>query len=63
MEEVGGLFNMSLSPFDCYLVRRGINTLALRMRQHIKNAYQVAQFLQKHSAIERVFYPALPSHP
>jgi cystathionine gamma-lyase len=57
------LLNMPLSPFDCYLVRRGINTLALRMRQHMKNAYQVAQFLEKHSAIERVFYPALPSHP
>jgi cystathionine gamma-lyase len=57
------LFDMRLSPFDCYLVRRGLNTLALRMRQHIKNATHVAEFLERHPAIERVFYPALPSHP
>ncbi len=57
------LFDMRLSPFDCYLVRRGLNTLALRMRQHIKNATHVAQFLERHPAIECVFYPALPSHP
>jgi cytidine deaminase len=54
---------MRLSPFDCYLVRRGLNTLALRMRQHIKNATHVAEFLERHPAIEQVFYPALPSHP
>ena len=57
------LFNMPLSPIDCYLVRRGLNTLRLRMRQHMKNAYQVACFLEQHPAIERVFYPALSSHP
>ena len=57
------LFDMRLSPFDCYLVRRGLNTLALRMRQHIKNATHVAEFLERHPAVERVFYPALPSHP
>ena len=57
------LFAMRLSPFDCYLVRRGLNTLALRMRQHVNNATQVAKFLERHPAIERVFYPALPSHP
>ncbi|CAF1343437.1 unnamed protein product [Rotaria sp. Silwood1] len=57
------LFDMNLSPFDCYLVRRGINTLALRMRQHMKNAYHVARFLERHPVIEHVYYPALPSHP
>jgi cystathionine gamma-lyase len=57
------LFGMDLSPFDCYLVRRGLNTLPIRMHQHMKNAYHVAQFLERHPAIERVFYPALPSHP
>ena len=57
------LFDMRLSPFDCYLVRRGLNTLALRMRQHIANANTVAKFLERHPAIEKVFYPALPSHP
>ncbi len=57
------LFEMRLSPFDCYLVRRGLNTLAVRMRQHMSNAFQIAQFLERHPAVERVFYPALPSHP
>ncbi|CAF3650615.1 unnamed protein product [Adineta steineri] len=57
------LFHMNLSPFDCYLVRRGLNTLPIRMRQHMKNAYQIAQFLERHPAVEHVFYPALPSHP
>lgn len=57
------MFQMNLSPFDCYLVRRGLNTLALRMRQHMKNAHEVGQFLERHPVIERVFYPALPSHP
>ncbi|CAF4396226.1 unnamed protein product, partial [Rotaria sordida] len=41
----------------------GLNTLSLRIRQHTKNAYYVAQFLAQHPAIERIFYPALPSHP
>ena len=57
------LFGMDLSPFDCYLVRRGLTTLVLRMHQHAKNTYRIAQFLERHPAIERVFYPALPSHP
>ena len=57
------MFGMNLSPFDCYLVRRGLNTLALRMRQHVENATQVARFLERHPAIEKVFYPVLPSHP
>jgi cystathionine gamma-lyase len=51
------------SPFDCWLTLRGIKTLALRMREHEHNAGKVAQFLAGSSAIERVFYPGLPSHP
>jgi cystathionine beta-lyase/cystathionine gamma-synthase len=50
------------SPFDCWLVLRGIETLALRVRQHEKNAFAVAEFLQGHSKVERVFFPGLPSH-
>ena len=50
-------------PFDCWLVLRGIKTLALRMRQHCENARAVAEFLDGHPAVERVFYPGLPSHP
>jgi cystathionine gamma-synthase len=50
-------------PFDCWLVLRGIRTLAVRMRQHCDNARRVAAFLDGHPAVERVLYPGLPSHP
>jgi cystathionine beta-lyase/cystathionine gamma-synthase len=50
-------------PFDCWLVLRGIKTLAVRMRQHCENARRVAAFLDGHPAVERVLYPGLPSHP
>ena len=50
-------------PFDCWLVLRGIKTLALRMRAHEANALRLARFLEGHPAVERVFYPGLPSHP
>jgi cystathionine gamma-lyase len=50
-------------PFDCFLTLRGIKTLALRMERHCANALAVAQFLEAHLAVERVFYPGLPSHP
>jgi len=52
-----------LSPFDSYLVLRGIKTLAVRMEQHQANALKVAQFLENHPKIKKVFYPGLPSHP
>ncbi|MBM4432570.1 MAG: PLP-dependent transferase [Chloroflexi bacterium] len=51
------------SPFDCWLVLRGIETLAVRMRQHEQNAIAVANFLKGHQAVKRVFYPGLESHP
>ncbi|RRN76980.1 aminotransferase class I/II-fold pyridoxal phosphate-dependent enzyme, partial [Pseudoxanthomonas sp. SGD-10] len=51
------------SPFDCYLVTRGIKTLSYRMRGHEQNAQKLAEFLENHPAVERVFYPGLPSHP
>ena len=50
-------------PFDCWLVLRGLKTLAIRMRAHCENARRVAAFLDAHSSIERVLYPGLPSHP
>ncbi|HVM16770.1 MAG TPA: cystathionine gamma-synthase [Gaiellaceae bacterium] len=50
-------------PFDCWLVLRGIKTLAVRMRQHCENARRIAEFLAAHPAVERVLYPGLPSHP
>ncbi len=49
------------SPFDCWLVARGIRTLPWRMRAHSENAMQVAQFLAAHPAVEAVHYPGLPT--
>ncbi len=51
------------SPFDCWLVLRGIETLPVRMKQHEHNAIAVANYLKEHPAVERVFYPGLDSHP
>jgi cystathionine gamma-lyase/cystathionine beta-lyase len=51
------------SPFDCWLVLRGIETLPVRMKQHEANAIAVANYLKEHAAIKRVFYPGLKSHP
>jgi len=50
-------------PFDCWLVLRGIKTLAVRMRQHCENGRRVAAFLESHQSVERVLYPGLSSHP
>jgi Cystathionine beta-lyases/cystathionine gamma-synthases len=51
------------SPFDCWLVLRGIKTLIPRMKMHEENAGAVAKFLSQHKNVKRVFYPGLPSHP
>jgi cystathionine beta-lyase/cystathionine gamma-synthase len=50
-------------PFDCWLVLRGVKTLAVRMRQHSANAEAIAGFLEGHPRVEKVLYPGLPSHP
>jgi cystathionine beta-lyase/cystathionine gamma-synthase len=50
-------------PFDCWLVLRGVKTLALRMRAHCRNAMAVAEALARHPRVEGVFYPGLPTHP
>lgn len=52
-----------LSPFESFLIMRGLKTLTLRMERHCSNAMQVAEFLQTHPAIERVYYPGLSDHP
>ena len=49
-------------PMDCWLVLRGIKTLVVRMKQHMENAQILAERLQNHPAVERVYYPGLPSH-
>lgn len=51
------------SPFDCYLVHRGLKTLHLRMQAHMANALAIAEWLQSNPRIEKVFYPELKSHP
>lgn len=53
----------SQSPFDSWLVIRGIKTLALRMKAHQENAMKVAKFLETHPKVEKVIYPGLSSHP
>lgn len=50
------------SPFDCFLVNRGLKTLALRMKAHCSNALQVAQMLEQHEKVVKVMYPGLKSH-
>jgi cystathionine beta-lyase/cystathionine gamma-synthase len=50
-------------PFDCWLVLRGVKTLALRMRKHCENAIAVAYALSRNPRVEQVFYPGLPTHP
>lgn len=51
------------SPFDSFLMHRGIKTLGIRMQRHCENALTLARWLDKHPGIEKVYYPGLPSHP
>jgi cystathionine beta-lyase/cystathionine gamma-synthase len=52
-----------LSPFECWLILRGVKTLAVRMRQHDQSGREVAKFLAGHKKVKKVFYPGLPDHP
>lgn len=52
-----------LAPFDSWLVIRGIETLHLRIKQHCHSAQAIAEFLETHPAVAKVYYPGLPSHP
>lgn len=56
---VGGI----AGPFDSFLVMRGLKTLAVRMERHCQNALQIAQWLEKHPKVNKVFFPGLKSHP
>lgn len=53
----------SLSPFDAFLINRGLKTLELRMDRHCENAIKVAKFLQSHPIVEKVYYPGLEDFP
>lgn len=50
------------SPFDCYMVLRGLKTLGVRMRQHVKSASVLVEHLSKQKLVSKVFYPGLPEH-
>ena len=52
-----------LAPMDCFLISRGIKTLAVRMLQHNANGISVARHLDAHPKVRKVYYPGLPSHP
>ena len=65
-ERIGFLQNATgtcAGPQDCFLVLRGIKTLAIRMEEHNRNALAIAQWLEKHSKVAAVLHPGLPSHP
>jgi methionine-gamma-lyase len=53
----------AMSPFNAWLILRGLATLPLRMERHCQNALEVARFLETHPRVKRVVYPGLPSHP
>ncbi|HEY9207241.1 MAG TPA: PLP-dependent aspartate aminotransferase family protein [Candidatus Methanoperedens sp.] len=59
VKNIGG----AISPFNSWLILRGIKTLAVRMDRHNENAISVAEYLNRHDTIEKVIYPGLPSHP
>lgn len=66
VEEIGYLQNATgaiQGPFDSFLALRGLKTLALRMEKHCTNALRIAHYLEKHPCVEKVYYPALASHP
>jgi cystathionine beta-lyase/cystathionine gamma-synthase len=52
-----------LSPFECWLILRGVKTLAVRMKEHDESGRKVAEFLASHKKVRKVFYPGLPDHP
>ena len=58
-KDIGGI----ISPFDAWLLLRGLKTLAVRMDRHCENAQQIAEYLESHPKVERVYYPGLPSFP
>ncbi len=63
IENTRGLLGSICSPQDGYLLARGMKTLALRVRQQNENGLRVAQYLEGHPRVARVYYPGLPSHP
>ncbi|WP_439881667.1 trans-sulfuration enzyme family protein [Pontibacter sp. MBLB2868] len=56
-------YGLNLSPFEGWLAARGLKTLRLRMKQHSSNALTIANYLQQHPKVEKVWYPGLEEHP
>lgn len=62
-KNIMGDLGQNLNAWDAFLILRGIKTLAIRMHRHCESAQTIAEYLQQHRHIERVYYPGLPSHP
>jgi cystathionine gamma-synthase len=63
VENLRGILGSINSPQNCYLLQRGLKTFELRMQRHNENGMCIAQFLNQHHAVAKVFYPGLPTHP
>jgi cystathionine beta-lyase/cystathionine gamma-synthase len=63
LRQIGTVFGLTLSPMESWLSARGLKTLRLRVAAHSDNAWQIADFLDGHAAVEAVYYPGLPTHP
>lgn len=63
MKQIVMYYGLNLSPFDSWLAARGLKTLRLRIKQHSANALIVAQYLNGHPKVKRVYYPGLENHP
>ena len=62
-KDVMGDLGQNLNAWEAFLILRGIKTLGIRMEQHCRNAQVIAEYLEQHPLVDRVFYPGLPSHP
>ena len=60
--KIRGVMGLVASPYTVYLLERGLKTLQLRMERHNQNGLALAQFLESHPRVEKVYYPGLPSH-
>jgi cystathionine gamma-synthase len=63
VRELNHVIGAVAGPFELYLLLRGLKTLGLRMARHNENGQRVAEYLEGHPAVRRVWYPGLPSHP
>ena len=62
IQNLRGIMGAVISPHNIYLLERGLKTFELRMQRHNANGQAVAEFLESHPRVERVYYPGLPSH-